>query len=338
MQQTHYSQNKDQTTVTKPTIGVTAPARVPVVQTGSDIVDVERLDRAYKTLSDLGWSIKEAANVRRIYKGFAGDDISRAKGFESAFLDPQVDVVMGARGGYGTTRLLNLLDWETLVQSNAVFVGLSDLTAINMALMRYERASWQGPVITGFAKEGAPCAASFMRAMTEQSFELQTRVSSDDLDTEGVLWGGNLSMLVSLLGTAYFPTQNQFENGILFVEDINEPAWRIERMLNQLILAGVLTRQQVLIVGDTTGHERWQGEGNAAFKLQDALDYVQEKTGVKIITGLKFGHVSDTLTLPVGVGAKVQVKDGILTIKVPDSPRPSEYPGAQTANGPLWWV
>lgn len=338
MPQVQDSQNKTQTTVTEPTIGVTAPARVPVVQTGGDIVDVECLDRAYQTLSDLGWSIKEAANVRSIYKGFAGDDIARARGLESAFSDPEVDVVMAVRGGYGTTRLLHLLDWQTLIQSNAVFVGLSDLTAINLALMRYQKASWQGPVITGFARESAPCVDAFMRAMTEESFELKARVSSPDLNVQGVLWGGNLSMLVSLLATDYFPRVNQFDGGILFVEDIHEPAWRIERMLNQLILAGVLTRQQVLIVGDTTGHDRWQGSGKAAFKLQDALDYVQKQTGVKIITGLNFGHVADTLTLPVGAHAAVQVQEGILTIQVPESPRPSEYPGAQMANAPLWWV
>lgn len=329
---------EENTTVTRPTICVTAPARVPVIETGSDIVDVEKLDRAYDALKTLGWRVKETQNVRTIYKGFAGDDASRIRGLEAAFSDAEVDVVMAARGGYGTTRLLTRIDWKTLLDSSAVFVGLSDLTALNMALMRMGKASWQGPVITAFARDGVPCAQAFMQAMTSPSFDLKTAIVGDDVQTEGVLWGGNLTMLVSLLGTPYFPKLEQIEGGILFVEDVNEPAWRIERMMNQLLLAGVLHRQSLVIVGDMQGHERWQGKGNAAFTLTDALDYVRETARIPVVEGLRFGHVADTLTLPVGVNAQVKVTDGSLVIHVAESPVPTEYPGAQTANAPLWWV
>ncbi|MDO4937410.1 MAG: LD-carboxypeptidase [Sutterellaceae bacterium] len=324
-------------TVTQPTICVTAPARLPTIS-GTDTVDEDLLEKGFEALEDLGWNVVVTENLHTLYKGFAGEDAMRARSLIAAFEDPEVDVVLGARGGYGTTRLLDLLPWKTLAESPAVFVGLSDLTAINLGLMRHGRASWQGPVATYFARNNEDCRMRFMRAMTSPVFDIELDVAGDECDVEGQIWGGNLSMLVSLLGTDYFPTQKQFADGILYIEDVNEPAWRIERMLNQLIQAGVLTRQQVLIVGSMIGHDRWQGTGNAAFKLEDALDYVRQTTGVKIVTGLPFGHVHDTLTLPVGVNGRVMVKNNRLRMTVTDAPIPTEYPKAETANAPLWWV
>lgn len=329
--------NQKRLCVTRPTICVTAPARLPLVK-DSDEIDAALLEKGFDTLKGLGWNVITSQNLQMLEKGFAGDDRLRARCFEEAFDNPQVDVVLGARGGYGTTRLMELLPWEKLAESPAVFVGLSDLTAVNLALMRHNRASWQGPVVTYFAKNNELCQTRFMKAMTSPVFELSENLTGDDFDVEGPVWGGNLTMLVSLLGTDYFPKKEQIAGGILYIEDVNEPAWRIERMLSHLLYAGVLTEQQALIVGAVSGHDRWQASGKAAFKLEYALDWIRQKTGIRIATGLAFGHIPETLTLPVGVWGRARMTDGHFEMRVVDAPLPTEYPQAQTANAPLWWV
>ncbi len=322
-----------------PTICVTAPARTAMKAVGSDEIDHARLDLAYENLYRLGWAIKEADNVRSLDKGFAGSDEARIQGLLDAFSDPDVDLVMAVRGGYGTTRLLDALPWEQIAQSSAVFMGLSDLTAFNLALMRQcRRASWQGPVLTYFARNPVMCADAFSLAMASSTFDQTFKIQGDAFQAAGPWWGGNLAMLVSFLGTPYFPSPDQIEGGILFIEDINEPAWRIERMLNQLILAGVLQRQQALVVCDTTGHDRWLAAGSAAFTLDDAFDYIRRQSGVKLVSGIRFGHVPDTATLPVGVHARVESDGNELRVVARDCPIPTQHPGALTSNSAQWWV
>jgi muramoyltetrapeptide carboxypeptidase len=119
-------------------------------------------------------------------------------------------------------------------------------------------------------------------------------------DDKAVLWGGNLTMLTSLLGTEFFPSQNQVKGGILFIEDVNEHPYRIERMLHQLLDAGYLGQQRAVLIGDVSSYRL--SEVDRGYDLHAAIESIRQKLGPKtpILTGLAFGHCPDKLTLPVG--------------------------------------
>lgn len=339
--------------VIKPTICVCAPARTCITGEGADQVDVGEIDACVERLRALGWRVTETPNVRELDHGFAGDDAHRARGVMDAFADPDTDLVLPIRGGYGTARILPLLDWEAIGRSEAVFAGLSDLTAMNLALFsRCNRASWQGPVAHAFARGNALFEERFMRAMRESVFSFESPVkawgvgkngqeqgeSGQRFAAEGPVWGGNLTILLSLLGTPWFPRPEQIEGGILIVEDIYVTAWRLERMLVQLAQCGILARQRSLVVGDVTGHAAGLKGPNSGIALEDALHYVSHLAGIPVFVGLPFGHREDTMTLPVGCPGAIAYEDGRLQMTVDNPPVPAEYPGAEASRKPLWWV
>lgn len=321
--------------ITDAVLCITAPARACIVP-HTDTIDAERIHRAKAHLREMGWRVKTTDNLEFIEQGFAGDDATRARALMQAMCEADNDVVMALRGGYGTARILEYLDWQALGQAKAVFVGLSDLTAFNLALLaKTGRASWQGPVAGAFSKESLVRDAAFSEAMRGPGFALEVSASGHRAEVEGLLWGGNLTVLTSLLGTAYMP---EITDGILFLEDVAEPAWRIERMLVQLIDSGVLSSQRMIVVGDMQGHERGLGVGRAALTLDDVWQYVHAKTGLPVVRGLPFGHITDTVTMPVGVHARACFDGTMLTIESDAPPTPAEAPGLLSARALLWWV
>ena len=319
-----------------PKLAIVAPSRALVRDIARSDVDKEQIEAAVRSLSAMGWSVTIASNVYQNVNRFAGNDATRAQTFIEAMLDPDVDLVMPIRGGYGAGRLLPLIDWDSMKHSHGRFVGLSDATVINLALLaRCGLPSWQGPVARAFARENAQRDAAFKKALAEREFRFTCAVeSSEDMKAQGPIWGGNLSMVVSLLGTPYFPS---IEGGILFLEDVSEPAWRVERMLWQLLQAGVLSKQSALILGDMTGSEVASGEGDSHFGLKEAIDYIRGKLSVPVITGIPFGHRSDTVTLPVGVESIVRVAQGSLEIFCERPPIPATTPFDEGEPN-NWWI
>lgn len=325
-----------ESSVTNAVIGIIAPARNCTTGTHFEAVDQQRISTACEAFRRQGWLVKEASNLYGLHQRFAGTDRQRAEGVMQIFSDTDVDLVLSVRGGYGTARILPLIDWDLMRASRAVLMGLSDITALNLALLaKCGRASWQGPVAGWFAQENLGRDRAFVRAMTEPDFYLETSAFGDEVEVDGVIWGGNLTVLTSLVGTEYFP---EIDDGILFIEDIAEPAWRIERMLDQLVNNGILARQKLIVVGEMIGAEVAEGRGQGRFTLGDALGYIQEKTGLPIIQGLHFGHVPDTLVLPVGVEANVRLQGEKLTIYTGNAPVPTCVPWLETARHALWWM
>lgn len=322
--------------VAAPTIYVCAPARACVTGQEGNEIDNALIEKSFHEIRALGWRVKESANIRKLDHGFAGSDKERAQALMDGFADPEVDVVLALRGGYGTARLLPFLDWEKIGKSEAVFAGLSDLTAFNLALYaKCGRASWQGPTARAFARCNHLYNERFMRAMTHSSFVLDSRVDGDDFDAQGLFWGGNLTILLSLLGTPWFP---HIEGGILVLEDVYVTAWRFERMLVQLLQSGILARQKALIVGDVSGHDAGLGGPNSGLSLEDVLEYISKEASIPVVRGLDYGHKPDTLTIPVGAQVRAACADGCLHLEFDAPPVPAEYPGAQSARAPLWWV
>lgn len=283
-------------------------AHIYIFSPSSAVRDKAAFRRGVKRLQALGHEVEidEAALVSHMR--FAGDDATRIAAIGRAAASG-ANVALISRGGYGLTRILPGLPYKAIakaIDSGTQFVGLSDFTAFNQAVLaRTGRISWQGPALgEDFGPEGEPddiLQACFDDLLAEQGEGAgwQRPKNEDTLPArvkDGVLWGGNLSVLCSLLGSPYFP---QIDKGVLFLEDVGEHPYRIERMLTQLLHAGVLARQKAIVLGQFTNYKRVPTH-DKGFKLQTVVDWLRSQLKVPVLTGLPFGHVPTKVLLPVG--------------------------------------
>jgi muramoyltetrapeptide carboxypeptidase len=267
------------------------------------------LRRAVQRLKGLGFDaqLDEAALLKQ--QRFAGDDEARLAAIHRV-ADAAPTVALAARGGYGMTRLLPVLDWKRIARSverGTQWVGHSDLTALQLGLLAQARGcgpTWAGPlgVEFGAAEVDDITEACFTEAMNEEleAIGFRTADGHDGLEAEGLLWGGNLSMICSLLGTPWFP---KVKGGILFVEDVAEHPYRVERMLLQLQQAGVLDAQKAVLVGEFSDWKK--SPLDRGYGLKAALAAVQARTRTPLLGGLPFGHGPTKVCLPVGAKAQL---------------------------------
>lgn len=278
------------------------------------LVRAAGLKLAAKRLAALGFdvTIDEAARAR--HQRFGGDDDTRLAALHRV-ARAAPSVALATRGGYGLTRLLDRIDWKLLARSvgqGTRWVGYSDVTALQMGLLAHTGAgSWAGPLAVddfgradedGGLDEVTP--EVFREAMSGEleAVGFRTEAGHDGLSRRGVLWGGNLTVLCSLLGTPHFP---QVKGGVLFLEDVNEHPYRVERMLLQLLQAGVLGQQRAVLLG---AFSAWRKSPlDRGYDLRAAVAHVRANTRVPLLTGLPFGHVPTKLTLPVGRRVQVLV-------------------------------
>lgn len=283
-----------------PTVGIVAPSGA--------VADPSMVDRAASWFAAHGWHVIAGDSAFARDTRFAGPDALRAAELNSFATDPALDLVLVARGGYGLTRLLPALDWEAIATRAPVICGYSDFTAFNLALLaRSGGVSLQGPSAVDFGAESVDpfTAEHFWRALHEPVLVNEFDTDAPALDVAGRLWGGNLALVCALLGTPYFP---RVRGGILFLEDVNESAYRVERMLVQLLQAGVLARQRAIVLGafePMPAHAADHGYG-----LDTALDWLRVHCATPVIAGLPFGHVPRKLALPVGARARLRVAAG----------------------------
>ena len=291
------------------TLTVTAPSRQWMTSEGS--IDWTLRRAAFEAAESLGFAVREMSGTALERARFAGSDAVRAKDLMCAATEIESDLIMALRGGYGASRLLDLLDWDALGRSRIPMVGYSDFTAISLALLaKTGRVSWQGPTLRDLIDIDPLTLTGLETILGKRPLAVRWQTTEltvpPTLDINGTLWGGNLAVLTSLVGTPYFP---EVENGILFIEDIGESAYRIERMLMTLEMAGVLRRQQAILVGDMKGADRavgWDGD----FCLRDALSFIRERSGLPVVTGLPFGHIHAKCALPVGARVRLTVSEG----------------------------
>lgn len=284
----------------------------------SAVPRVEALRRAERRLRALGFEVQRDASVLARSQGFAGDDATRLAALHRV-ADAAPDIAMATRGGYGLTRLLDGIDWPRLarsVEGGTRWVGFSDLTALQLGLFAHTgAATWAGPMaVSDFGRpddEGGVDETTrdvFLEAMDDRLHALGFKTESgfDGLERRGTLWGGNLTVLMSLLGTPHWP---QVPGGILFLEDVGEQPYRIERMLLQLHQSGVLASQIALLLGTFTETQAPVDDRGAC--LRRAVATLRAVTTTPVLTGLPFGHVQPKLTLPVGrpVDLVVQRRD-----------------------------
>lgn len=274
-----------------------------------------RLKRAVKQLAALGFEATVDAAALARQQRFAGADELRLAALHRV-AQAAPSVAMATRGGYGLTRLLDGVDWPLLassVERGTRWVGYSDFTALQLGLLAHGGArSWAGPLAADdFGRSTAEgglddvTTACFAEAMGGEleAVGFRTEPGFDGLAVRGRLWGGNLTVLVSLLGTRHWP---RVKGGVLFVEDVGEHPYRVERMLLQLHQAGVLQAQKAVVLGAFTAWRKSPLDGG--YSLKSAVAHLRSVCPVPVLTGLPFGHVPTKLSLPVGARVELVVQ------------------------------
>ncbi|ECB1369871.1 muramoyltetrapeptide carboxypeptidase [Salmonella enterica subsp. enterica serovar Infantis] len=266
--------------------------------------------RGVQRLTDAGHQVENDEVIRRRYQRFAGTDSERLADVNSlASLTSPDTIVMPVRGGYGASRLLDRIDWQALASRQQcdplLICGHSDFTAIQAGLLAQANViTFSGPMLA--ANFGAETLNTFTEqhfwlALRKAQFTVEWQGDGPQCDVQGTLWGGNLAMLISLIGTPWMPT---IDKGILVLEDVNEHPFRVERMLLQLEYAGILNRQSAIVLGSFSGAA--PNEYDAGYSLESVYASLRSRLSVPLITGLDFGHEQRTVTLPIGANATLK--------------------------------
>jgi muramoyltetrapeptide carboxypeptidase len=300
-------------------------AHIYIYSPSGAVRDKAAFKRGVARLKKLGHEVELDANALSRQTRFAGDDATRLSAIQRAAASG-ADVAMISRGGYGLTRILPDLPYKALakaIDKGTQFVGLSDFTASQNALLAKTGAvTWAGPALGedfGAEQPDDIMEACFEDMLSGQGEGAGWRLSAAcvkaQTKTDGVwardalLWGGNLTVLCSLLGTPFFP---QVKQGVLFLEDVGEHPYRIERMLTQLLHAGVLAQQKAIVLGQFTQYKLTPHD--QGFQMQSVVNWLRAHTKVPVLTDLPFGHVPTKVCLPVGqrVSLLVENRDALL--------------------------
>ena len=286
------------------TIGICAP---------SGRVDEAMLAHSIAYLKDLGHRVVVPPETMHEWRYFAGTDDERLAGFHALVDDPSIDLVIAARGGYGLTRLLPRIDWNRVAASGKAYCGFSDFTAFNMAAYACANLlTFHGPLVAvDFGRQECDSFAQqhFWMALSRQSHRIDDIACEHGYDArrvDGTLWGGNLSLLAHLVGTPYFPS---IDGGILYVEEISEEPYAVERMFLQLHHAGILGRQRAILLGDFTDCTP-TNPARYPYSMDEVVETLRLLLPIPILTNLPFGHVARKATLPFGAQGTLSIREG----------------------------
>ncbi len=291
--------------------------RIGVVAPSGYAADPAAFARGLAHLRSLGHTVQDfsASGTRELR--FAGTDEQRIAQLHAAARDPSIEIVIALRGGYGLSRLVPAIDLKLLsdsvINGGKRWVGHSDFTVVQLALLSSGAGTYAGPMICDdFSREDLSdfTQQHFWQCMSQASVRVQLPVHGNPrVQTDGTLWGGNLTMLCSLLGTPWMPT---IKNGILFIEDVNEHPYRVERMLLQLAQAGILDQQRAIVLGDFSGYKLTDYDNG--YDFTQMLSYMRERLSIPILQGLPFGHMKDKVTLPVGAHCVLDSSEDSLSL------------------------
>ncbi len=284
------------------TIGIFSPSGL--------VADASKIEASARYFQSMGHQVFLDERVANQWKYFAGTDDERLAAFNAMLRHPEIEVVMASRGGYGLSRILPKIDFAEVQASRKIFIGHSDFDIFHLANLANGGVSFAGPMPTvDFfkAENSAFTEKHFWGLFSAKQYAIENINSNHNLapqSIEGKIWGGNLSVLVHLLGTKYFPT---IENGILFVEEINEEPYHVERMLLQLKHAGVLDKQKAVVFGQFNRCISTQFSSQP-YNIDDVMLTMREIIACPTLTNLPFGHVENKMTIPVGATAKISIK------------------------------
>ncbi|QHJ01248.1 LD-carboxypeptidase [Xylophilus rhododendri] len=303
------------------------PKHIYIYSPAGAVRDKAAFRRGVKRLQALGHEVEVDADALSSHQRFAGDDAARVAAIHRAAASG-ADLALISRGGYGLTRILPAIDYARLgkaIADGMKFVGFSDFTALQMALLAKNGATtWAGPGLLG--DFGSPevvddimeaCFDDLLSGHGEGSGwrmpatprSAASQAPDDVYVQKATLWGGNLAVMAGLVGTPWLPA---VKGGVLFLEDVNEHPYRVERMLTQLLMAGILGRQKAIVLGQFTDFRLTPHD--KGFKLQSVVDWLRSQIDVPVLTGLPFGHVPTKVLLPVGakVSLSVEGRDALI--------------------------
>jgi len=303
---------------------ITPKIGIALVAPGGYAPDAEAVARGIARLESQGILVHNYYEHDKRHLRFGGTDEARLAQLNAAAADPDVQLVIALRGQYGMTRLLPHIDFGRMADSGKIFVGFSDITAFHMALYARRGAiSYAGPMFAGDFSAPEPdqftlgdfwrCLAGPTHTVTGQGS--QEMRGNPALDVNGTVWGGNLAMIMSLAGTDYFP---RIDGGILFLEDIAEHPYRVERMLLQLMQAGVLARQRAIVLGDFSGYRLAPADNG--YNFDEMLAYLRATLPCPVLTGLEFGHIQRRVTIPFGAQGHLVSGDAGWRLTMSDYP------------------
>lgn len=279
------------------TLGLIAPA--------SPIYSKSDFDQMLVDLSELGYNLVLGDHVDDRYGYLAGKDEDRAEDLHRMFSNPAIDGVLCVRGGYGSNRILELIDFDVIRANPKPFIGFSDITSLHMAIYKntglitfhgpvgkskwpeYTRSSWNDVL-----HEGKNPVFSIPEEQLENAYTINSGKAS------GILLGGNLTVLTSLLGSDYLP---EFDNAILFLEDVGEDIYRVDRMFSQLKLSGILNKINGFVFGKCTNCD----ESDNGLSLKQVFDDYLSEIDIPAFYGAMISHEELNLTIPVGVQATI---------------------------------
>jgi muramoyltetrapeptide carboxypeptidase len=312
--------------------------RIRLIAPSGHAHDPAAMVRGVARLRATGCTVEGLDVLERTESRFAGSDAERAADINAlAMMDKLPDIALATRGGYGAARLLPHLDYdalrERLLDQPTLLVGHSDFTVLQLALYaRSGLCTFSGPLLADLGAEPRDEFSwqQFWATVTAPTMEVAwSTASAAGLDLQGTLWGGNLAVLSSLVGTPYFP---RIEGGILFVEDVFESPYRVERMLYQLHLSGVLGRQQALVLGGFSQCEG--GERDNGYDLAAAFAQIRTVAGIPVVDGLPHGHAGRQLTLPFGAAARLRVDGHAARLEASGYPHLSARTPASAVENP----
>jgi len=294
-------------------IGLIAPASTPSSE--------EKIYKGAEYLEKSGYRVKYGKHIRTVYGYLAGSDNERSADFNEMVHDNTVKAIFAVRGGYGTPRILQMIDYHALKTNPKIIVGYSDLTALQLAIFRkIGLITFSGPMTgSDMWKDFDPYTEEhFWRLLTSNKKIGQINNPADEPlvilrhgKATGQLVGGNLSLLACLMGT---PFQPPMKDAILFLEDVDESPHRIDRILAQLFNAGVLQKLEALIFGKFTDCI----SGNPSDPSL-TIDQVQEEFALKVkcpvLTNFQYGHIPRKLTVPIGLKSRIDTKLGKIEIQ-----------------------
>lgn len=291
-------------------IGIFAPASPPAT--------IEKLNKGIKYLENLGFRVELGKHIYKKRGYLAGSDEQRASDVNSLFGNPKVKAIFTVRGGYGSHRIIPLLDYQLIKNNPKIFVGYSDITALHFALLaKTGLITFSGPMVAVEMSEGLsgkreelfwemlmspnnpkPLCGKSIKGFTYEKNKITT----------GHLLGGNLSIIDALVGTPYFPSIN---NPIFLLEEIDERPYRIDRMLQQMKLAGIFKKSGGVALGDFSSCKAEKGK--PTLTIDQIIRETFSDNRIPVIAGIHFGHLHNSIHFPIGVKVKFNTQKNRLT-------------------------
>ncbi|WP_138429655.1 S66 peptidase family protein [Fodinibius saliphilus] len=291
------------------TIGLISPS--------SRLPEKKLYNKIVKQIKKLGYRVKEGMNARNQYGYLGGTDDERVADLNAMFADDSIDAVMPFRGGWGANRILDSIDYELIRKNPKILVGFSDITSLLLAI--YSKTgliTFHGPVgkseWTDYTKEHFEKIVSGQRVVRIEKPDNEVCNGCDKHTVitpgraSGRILGGNLTVLTAMAGSDYLP---DWEGNILFLEDVGEDIYRIDRMITQLKLNGILDQISGFIFGQCTNCEQ---SNSYSLTLQQVFDDHIKPLGIPAFSGAMFGHTSKMITLPVGLRSRMDAESGTI--------------------------